>query len=46
VVPAGGATIHSLAMQVDPSNPAAVERELVAQLGSTTLVPGEHVVVP
>jgi hypothetical protein len=41
-----GDTIHSVAMRVNPHDVAQIARALVAEVGSTTLVPGEHVVIP
>jgi len=46
VVVQSGDTIHSLAMRVNPGDVAAIARALAAEVGSATLVPGEHVVIP
>lgn len=41
-----GDTIHSVAMRVNPNDTTQIARALVVEVGSTTLVPGEHVVIP
>jgi hypothetical protein len=41
-----GDTIASLARRINPGDAAQLDRSLVAEVGSSTLVPGEHVVVP
>jgi len=46
IVVQSGDTIHSVAMRVNPGDAAQIARALVAEVGSTTLVPGEHVVIP
>jgi 4-hydroxy-3-methylbut-2-en-1-yl diphosphate synthase IspG/GcpE len=46
VVVQPGDTVRSLAMRINPSAAAQIARAIVAEVGSPTLVPGEHVVVP
>jgi hypothetical protein len=46
IVVQSGDTIRSVAMRVNPTDAAQIARALVAEVGSTTLVPGEHVVIP
>ncbi len=41
-----GDTDRSVAMRVNPAAAATIERQLVGVTGSTTLVPGEHLVIP
>jgi hypothetical protein len=41
-----GDTIRSIAMRVNPGRLAVVEHEIATSVGSTTLVPGEHVIIP
>jgi hypothetical protein len=41
-----GETIRSIANQIPGANLALVERQLVAELGSSNLVVGEHFVAP
>jgi len=41
-----GETISSVAVEVNANDAARIARALVAELGSSTLVPGEHVVIP
>jgi hypothetical protein len=39
-------TLQSIATQVNPANPALARRVLVHELGSSYVVPGEHVLIP
>lgn len=41
-----GDSVRSLARALDPGDPAAAERYLVAEIGSHTVVPGEHLTLP
>jgi hypothetical protein len=41
-----GDTLSSIARSIDPLNPTKAERLLIAELGSTTIVSGEHVLIP
>lgn len=41
-----GETIHSVSMRVNPGDAASIARALVAEVGSRTLVAGEHVIIP
>lgn len=41
-----GDTLHSIAVMIDPSDPARARAALVRELGSTVVVPGEHVLIP
>jgi LysM repeat protein len=41
-----GDTVASIAASVQGGNVAQVERQIVREVGSSVLVPGEHVVVP
>jgi hypothetical protein len=41
-----GDTMTSIARRVNPAAAPAIARELVASTGSSTVVPGEHVVIP
>jgi LysM repeat protein len=41
-----GDTIASLAKRINAGDAAQLERSLIAEVGSSTLVPGERVVVP
>jgi hypothetical protein len=41
-----GDTLAGIAQRLDPSDPARARARLVAQLGSATVVPGEHVELP
>jgi hypothetical protein len=41
-----GDTLHSIAVMIDPSDPATARAALVRELGSTVVVPGEHVLIP
>jgi hypothetical protein len=41
-----GDTLASIAGQVGGGNVAAMERQLAAEVGSSVLVPGEHLLIP
>ncbi len=41
-----GETIRSVAVDVNANDAAKIARALAAEVGSSTLVPGEHVVIP
>jgi hypothetical protein len=41
-----GDTINSIARDMNPTDPAEARTLLVDELGSTVVVPGEHVLVP
>jgi LysM domain-containing protein len=41
-----GDTLTSIAARVAPSNVGATVQRLAAEIGSTTVVPGEHVLIP
>ncbi|HEY1221931.1 MAG TPA: LysM peptidoglycan-binding domain-containing protein [Acidimicrobiales bacterium] len=41
-----GDTLNSIAIQVNPVEPALARRALVHELGSRYVVPGEHVLIP
>ena len=41
-----GDTINSIARDVNPTDPAQARSLLVHELGSTVVVPGEHVLIP
>jgi hypothetical protein len=41
-----GDTINSIARDVNPIDPAQARSLLVHELGSTVVVPGEHVLIP
>jgi hypothetical protein len=41
-----GDTINSIAQDMNPTNPAEARSLLVHELGSTVVVPGEHVLIP
>ena len=41
-----GDTIASIASRVDPAAARGIAREVAASTGSSTVVPGEHVVIP
>jgi hypothetical protein len=41
-----GDTLASLATQVDSTDVAGMEQQLANELGSTVLVPGEHLLIP
>jgi hypothetical protein len=41
-----GDTVNSIARQMNPWQPNVARRALVHELGSTVVVPGEHVLVP
>jgi hypothetical protein len=41
-----GDTVNSIASDMNPVNPAPARAELVRELGSSTVVPGEHVLIP
>jgi hypothetical protein len=41
-----GDTLTSIAAQADPANPASLTVQLTREVGSTELVPGEHILVP
>jgi hypothetical protein len=41
-----GDTVASIARMVDTSHVASVTSAIVAELGSSTVVPGEHIVIP
>ena len=41
-----GDTLASIATRVDPENVAGTEQRLAEEVGSTVLVPGEHLLIP
>jgi hypothetical protein len=41
-----GDTLASIATQVDRADPAGTEQRLASEVGSTVLVPGEHLLIP
>jgi hypothetical protein len=41
-----GDTIASIAAQADPAHPAVMVQQLAHEVGSTVVVPGEHLVIP
>jgi hypothetical protein len=41
-----GDSVRSIAQLVNAENPAAARRALVAELHSSVVVPGEHVLIP
>jgi len=41
-----GDTLASIAAQADPSHAAALSEQLAREVGSTVVVPGEHVFIP
>jgi hypothetical protein len=41
-----GNTVNSLAREMNPTNPSVARSLLVHELGSTVVVPGEHVLIP
>jgi len=41
-----GDTLVSIAAQADPSHAAALSEQLAREVGSTVVVPGEHVFIP
>jgi hypothetical protein len=41
-----GDTIGSIAKNVNPVNPSYAQALLVRELGSSVVVPGEHVLIP
>jgi hypothetical protein len=41
-----GDTLASIAAGVDPGDPAAMAQRLARQIGSSTVVPGEHITLP
>ncbi len=41
-----GDTVSSIARLINPVTPVLARRALVRELGSTVVVPGEHVIVP
>jgi hypothetical protein len=41
-----GDTINSIARVINPTDPSAARTLLVRELGSTVVVPGEHVLIP
>ncbi len=45
-VVAPGETLGEIAVVLNPVDPAAARRALVAELGSSVVLPGEHIVVP
>jgi len=42
----GGDTLASIATRADPSHAAALAVRLASEVGSTVVVPGEHIFVP
>ena len=42
----GGDTVSSIAARMNPLDPSVARRALVAELHSTVVVPGEHVLIP
>jgi hypothetical protein len=41
-----GNTVNSIAREMNPANPSLARSLLVRELGSTVVVPGEHVLIP
>jgi len=41
-----GDTINSIARNVNPTSPLAARKLLIDELGSSVVVPGEHVLIP
>lgn len=41
-----GDTLASIAARIDPSNPSQMAQRLATTVGSTTIVPGEHIHLP
>jgi hypothetical protein len=41
-----GDTLASISMRVDRADPAGTEQRLASEVGSTVLVPGEHLLIP
>jgi hypothetical protein len=41
-----GNTVNSIAREMNPTNPSLARSLLVRELGSTVVVPGEHVLIP
>jgi hypothetical protein len=41
-----GDSIHSIAERINPAERSTIERELATSLGSSTVVPGERVLIP
>jgi len=41
-----GDTVAVIAREMNPVDPAAARAQLVAELGSSVVVPGEHVLIP
>ncbi len=39
-------TLNSIAQAVNPSNPTTARQVLIRELGSSVVVPGEHVLIP
>jgi len=42
----GGDTLASIAQRADAANPASMTARLVAETGSTVVVPGERIIIP
>jgi hypothetical protein len=42
----GGDTVNSIARLMNPVDPSIARRDLVRELGSSVVVPGEHVLIP
>jgi hypothetical protein len=41
-----GDTLTSIAQRVDPGHVAGLAQRLAAEAGSSTIVPGEHLLIP
>jgi predicted Zn-dependent protease len=41
-----GDTVAVIAREMNPVDPEAARAQLVAELGSSVVVPGEHVLIP
>ena len=41
-----GDSLASIATRADPSHAAALSRQLASEVGSTVVVPGEHIFIP
>jgi len=41
-----GDTVRTIAARVNPAELAVITREIAATIGSSTVVPGEHITIP
>ena len=41
-----GDSLASIALQADPANPASMAASISREVGSTEVVPGEHILIP